>query len=375
MVWTTPSIKDASIYEYDPFRNTGLDQLLDVSIFKENDNKYESRALIKFNVSEISDVLSDSSIDTDSINAKIRLYVSQLDGLPEEFTLVCRPIAADWVNGSGYYFFPSGRVTSGSTTIGVTWNSVAGTNSETWQSVLVSGSSVSGSYNTVEGGGVWKTTNESTETIARNKTNRIDFIEIDVTEEVSDWINNNTDNYGFIVSLRDDNQIYDVSSTELKFHSKETDTVFEPFLSVAWESHISTGSLDTNIIPAINKKEQPVVYTQGLNSTVQIDSLNRIYLGARPRFPRKQFSQNTHFAASMSFPDESYYRLLDAHTNTVLVDYSDYTKLSREGSSWYFDFYSTMMYPERYYMFEIKTVNPDGISYFKSPDFIFKAVI
>ena len=55
MIWSIPTLQDTTIYETDPYRNTGLDQILELR--KEGDNSTgdlsESRILIKFDLSNI----------------------------------------------------------------------------------------------------------------------------------------------------------------------------------------------------------------------------------------------------------------------------------------------------------------------------------
>ena len=64
----------------------------------------------------------------------------------------------------------------------------------------------------------------------------------------------------------------------------------------------------------------------------------------------------------------------DVLTNDIIIPYSQYTKINTVGDHSFIEFYTTMLYPERYYKFEIKTII-DGYDYFiTSPDFTFKAI-
>ena len=51
--------KDASIYSYYPTKNAGLDEILDISLYKSiEDNGEVSRALLAFSNTEVSDLLT-----------------------------------------------------------------------------------------------------------------------------------------------------------------------------------------------------------------------------------------------------------------------------------------------------------------------------
>ena len=80
------------------------------------------------------------------------------------------------------------------------------------------------------------------------------------------------------------------------------------------------------------------------------------------------------FSFSKALPKESYYQIKDAHNDEIIIPYSEFTKINTNISGSFFNFYSTMMYPERYYKFEIKSVF-DGITeYFQSNSYLFKIV-
>jgi hypothetical protein len=64
---------------------------------------------------------------------------------------------------------------------------------------------------------------------------------------------------------------------------------------------------------------------------------------------------------------------IDLETN-IETPYSQFTKLNTNTEGSYFDFYTTMMYPERYYKFEVKSTLSGVTTYFKSNDFIFKII-
>jgi hypothetical protein len=91
-------------------------------------------------------------------------------------------------------------------------------------------------------------------------------------------------------------------------------------------------------------------------------------------YPLKTFSNSFSYNTAEYLPTTSYYQIKDAHNEEIIIPYSQFTKINTNPSGSYFDFYSTMMYPERYYKFEIKSIF-DGITeYFESNTYTFKIV-
>ena len=79
MIWSTPAIQDTTIYESDPYRNAGLDQVLELK--KEGDSSTldltESRILIKFDLATLNSVLTENNITVNDISASLKLYTVQ----------------------------------------------------------------------------------------------------------------------------------------------------------------------------------------------------------------------------------------------------------------------------------------------------------
>ena len=76
MIWSTPALQDTTIFESDPYRNAGLDQVLELR--KAGDvttaDLTESRILIKFDLANISNILSTNNIN---INRVMELDITQ----------------------------------------------------------------------------------------------------------------------------------------------------------------------------------------------------------------------------------------------------------------------------------------------------------
>jgi hypothetical protein len=74
----------------------------------------------------------------------------------------------------------------------------------------------------------------------------------------------------------------------------------------------------------------------------------------------KGYQYNTSFSFNLvnyALPSSSYWSLKDLDTEEIIIDYDDnYTKISCDGTSSYFDLYINGLEPERYYKLLIKTI-------------------
>jgi len=174
MIYSIFAQRDATIYERQYTMNTGIDPLLELSHETPGSGSsiYNSRILLKFDVSDIQNKVNSGKI---SENAKfyLSLVTADIREIPQEYVVYAYPLSSSWVNGTG-------RVTNlPYTTDGVSWryrtSRLTGTEwdipptisqyewdgiSESWiDSDLLFGANISAnvtsSYFTHEGGGTW----------------------------------------------------------------------------------------------------------------------------------------------------------------------------------------------------------------------------
>jgi hypothetical protein len=331
--------KDASIYSYYPTKNTGLDEILDISLYKSIEGNGEvSRALLAFSNTEISDLLT-NKIALSNYKAYLKLYLANASEIPLDYTLYCHPISGSWNMGVGR------AANVPSTTEGVSWK---------YRDIL-SGSSFSlninattSSYNGDNvGGGSWWTGSNLISTQSFNYTSNKD-IELDITNAISSSFYQN----GFIIKHSSSLEFTTGSSFETKYFSTDTHTIYPPCLEFRWNDFsYSTGSLTTvqsdNIIISLsnNKKEY------------QEDSVNRFRVNTRDKFPTRNFQTSSIYLNSKLLPTSSYYAVKDIKTEEFVIDFdTTFTKLSADSSGNYFDLYMNGLQPERYYQILIKSV-------------------
>jgi hypothetical protein len=367
MIWSIPALQNATIYESDQYRNTGLDSILELKKETLSSGIHESRILIKFDLTSLSASLSENNVSINNVTSSLRLYNVQSFELPKSYTVEAKIVSEDWSNGSGYFNFPTTDITYSSITDGVTWKTTSGSGSLYWTSSLNAGTT--SSFISKSGGGRWYTSSIASQSF-NFKSN--DSLDIDVSNIVKAWYTGSYNNYGFLVTLKN-SEITSVNypDTNIQFYSSFTTTVFEPQLYIQWADvqTYATGSLSV-----ITKEDDPIIYLRSFEGVYQKDTKVRILLGSRKKFPRPTFSQNSSFSTMYALPVNTYYQIKDAHNDQIVVPYSNYTKINTNSSGSYFDFYTTMLYPERYYKFEFKVNYSESIEYFNSNDFLFKII-
>ena len=105
MIWSTPALQDATIYENDPYRNTGLDAIIEIGKYGDasTGNLSESRAVLLFDTDPIGKLLTEHNISITDITASLKLYVSQESELPTQYIIEAAPLMGSWENGTGYF--------------------------------------------------------------------------------------------------------------------------------------------------------------------------------------------------------------------------------------------------------------------------------
>lgn len=368
MIWSVPVLQDTTIYEFDPYRNTGLDPILE--LYKKGDistsDLNESRILIQFDLNTLPEILSENNVTINDVVANLNLYAVLESELPTQYSLEAKALAAPWSNGIGYKFYPS-SISTMTLENGATWVDANGSGSLQWADVSTPGTTFN--YSNEPGGGAWYTSSITSQSF---RFKSADSVNIDVTNVVKSWYNGEFDNNGLLISFKySEISSSNYPNTILQFYSAETHTVYEPQLYIQWSGSqsYSTGSYT---VASIN--DNPIVFTKSFKAEQLQNTKIRIQLGTRAKFPRKSFTQNSVFSTLKALPKNSFYQVKDAHTNQILIPYSDFTRINTVNDLSYFDMYTTMLYPERFYKFEIK-VEFDGISeYYHGDDFIFKVI-
>jgi len=353
---------DASLYSFDPGKNTGLDEILEVGVknstattngtYLASSTEDIRRSIVQFSNTELSKV--QTLCTGSSFQAYLRLYLAEAENLATTYSLEFHQVSQSWDMGTGKFVdYPD-------TTNGVCWNS---------PTAYVTGSSTSwinSSYYTVPGGGSW-TSVYTTQSFSYSSDKDVNA---DITSIVSSWFTGSAQNYGILVKYPTLIENNSGSYIETKFFSTDTHTIYPPTLEVKWDdSNYVTGSsvtTDDFVVNFANNKNEFKYGTQQY----------RVRLATRQKYPTRQFVTSSIYLNTLLLPSSSYWAIQDYKTEEMVVDFdTKYTKISSDGTYNYFNLYMNGLEPERYYKLLVQTVLPStNESINIDSDLIFKIV-
>ena len=358
---------DTTLYQASSSQNTGLDEILEVrkDLNQAGSNPKVSRALIKFDISEISQSIHTGIIST---NAKfyLNLYDANSVNLSYSQSLYAYPISQSWVPGDNPI-----------TTEGSSWRYRDGSNVATFWTGSITAS-----------GGTWFDTHYASQSLEFETRD----IRMNVTPIVNAWLKGTFPNEGFIIkrsgSVGNTDTNVDEGNTDvlgnLAFFSRQTHTIYPPKLEVEWfDAKFSAGSLSP--LTSANL-EDLVFYMKSLRPEYKEKSKVKFRVVGRERYPTKSYSNTaSEFLTAKYLPsgsqemgDGTYYSVRDVQTDDVIVNYGTGSIVSCDSTGNYFNFWMNGLQSERYYKFEFKVVSgsntvDETVEYFDD-DFIFKVV-
>jgi hypothetical protein len=371
--------KDATIYSLFPNMNTGLDEIVEAtetSFAYSDPNPQTSRFLIRFlneDIESVIDLIPQETFDSGSWKANLQCFIATSTGLQANTTVECFPVFGKWDMGTGRYL-DEPISTDGTSWI---WRTFSGSGGTQWQ-VTGFPAFVTASYNTtyaVAGGGTWYTgSNTGINPISSSVT--FGFYEtkdlnLDVTNIVKVWTTGSIPNEGFIlkqaVEFIDNKDV----QPELKYFSRDTHTIYPPALQFSWRDYsFNTGSSTQTILNSL-----PATVTLAQNpGTFYPQSHNRFRVNARPEYPIQLWQTSSVYTNNFYLPTASYYSIKDLDTNEVVIDFDDqFTQLSADSVSSYFDIWMNGLEPERYYAILIKS-EIDGTIQVFDDQYYFKVI-
>ena len=382
---------DATIYEGSVTSsiNTGLDQILEIN---KNMNSAGttidvSRVLIQFDYSYISSSVQSGIIPSDA-KYYLNLYDASSTELAVEQTLFAYMISGSWNGGTGT------KDRDPTISDGASWKY---RDNDTTKTQWVSGSDTQG--------GTWYTSSLNS---GFNVSASVDLvyetkdIRMDVTSLVKNHIYSGSTfpNYGFILkrenvptsqslhsifdpTLATGSAEHDTSHQgNLKFFSRETNTIFPPKLEVEWDdSSWNTGSLSALSATDLDRLK---IYFQNLKPEYKEKSKVKFRVVGRELYPTRGFDTTPAAltvkylpSGSRTLQQGSYYSVKDAETEDVIIPFSTGSIISCDSTSNYFNLWMDGFQPERRYRFEIKVVSGSGAeqtSMIYDDDFTFKVV-
>lgn len=351
---------DTTIYENESSKNTGLDSILDLSKVTTSTSQSNNRALLKFDLTTISQSVAAGIIT----NAKyyLNLYTVDAQEVPTSYKIEVYPVSESWDSGIGRY------LNEPITTYGSSWINRQNSplSSVKWTTSSFNANTTA-SYISTAGGGTWYTNYICTQSYDYSSTD----IRIEVTSIVNDWLNGTLPNNGFVVKKANTDEQNANQFVKLKYFSCDSHTIYQPKLEVAWDNSIYvTGSLTQ---PTSNK--EIVVYVQNLKKAYKETSKVRLNVGVREKYPTITYVTQSNYLTVNYLPTSSFfYSIQHADTQETVIPFdTTYTKVSCTSSGNFVDIWFDGLQPERYYKILFR-VDRDGAEEYIDNNYIFKIV-
>jgi len=348
MYYFVTSSKDATLYLQQPSQNTGRDEVLEVSKTYYGNLKDVAHTLIKFDTDTLSSKISSGEVTMSE--ATLLLRECESDEVPLDYTIYANIVSGSWEMGIGTRF-------DDITSDGVSWKQ-RNNNVEWLDDDYTTG--VTGSLNGY--GGTWFTGSESTQSFSYESTD----ISMDVSSSLNEWISGTYSNEGFILrhSSVFENDTNDYG--QLKFFSKETNTIYQPKIRIGWDdSSFATGSLTE-----LSEDDIKVTFKR-LKSTYKVNSKPKVLVFGRELYPLKTYTNEFAYNDVKFLPSTTYYQVKDAITDEVIIPFSNYSKVSCDSNGNFIRLNLENWETNREYYIEIKVDRDGVVEYFSDKDLTF----
>jgi hypothetical protein len=348
--------KDTSLYSMFPTMNTGIDPINQISNlnFAIDTSPTVARTLIEFDTNEIQSVLNNKV--TGSWQANIRSFIATAQGVYNETSIEVFPTYDQWYNGTGTY------LDQPLTTDGAAWNSPVLGGGTSWNS---GGAGYTSSYNPTyspQGGGNWflsSSDGSTTYPLTQSFGPRTEMdMNINITSMVDDWYSGSLPNNGVIIKWEDDVEFNTSKQVQpvMQYYSVDTNTIYPPQIEIKWDD--STWNTGSSTITELNQPNAFISLAEN-PGIFYSESINRFRLNVRPKYPARVWSTSSLYTKQYYLPSgSSWYAIKDLDTNEYVVDFdSNYTRISADATSSFFDIYMNGLEPERYYKILIQVNN------------------
>ena len=356
---------DTTIYEDSvrQLQNVSNDEILEIrKLYDATDTDIllgNSRILIKFDLSSVSQSISDGIISGSNIKHYLKMVSTEEVEIPTTYTLEFYPISQSWADGVGRFYDTP-----------INENDVSWYNRQTDVSWSLAVGNSDFFYRTNYGGGNWFTSSVNNTTYSQSFTRNVSDINVDITHYVNDILSGSRPNNGFMIKLPqtdESSSIFKLGSA--KYFSSNTNTIYSPVLETRWDNTTFT----TASLVELNTSNI-IVYLPTLKSQYVKDSKERIRVYGRERYPQRTFSNSGAVSTIKYLPSSSYWSLRDGESKYVIIPFdTTYTKLSCDGDGNYFDFWFDTLQPERYYEFMIR-IDDGGNKQYYIDNFYFRLV-
>jgi hypothetical protein len=153
---------------------------------------------------------------------------------------------------------------------------------------------------------------------------------------------------------------------QLKFFSKETNTIYQPKIRIGWDdSSFTTGSLTE-----LSEDDIKVTFKR-LKSTYKVNSKPKVLVFGRELYPLKTYTNEFAYNDVKFLPSTTYYQVKDAITDEVIIPFSNYSKVSCDSNGNFIRLNLENWETNREYYIEIKVDRDGVVEYFSDKDLTF----
>jgi len=342
MIYRIESSKDATLYENDLNRNTGLDEILEIRKYLYEDEYYSSRILTKFDLSDISSSIADGTITSPTFY--LNMYVTDTSEIPLEYSIYGYMISESWEMGVGKSSY------SPAITDGVSWQYKDTDDGNEW----LTSSWASGTTGSSNGGGQWYT--ESV--VSQSYSYQLADIQMNVTNIINNWLTSEFDNNGLILKRSAEDEDSTEALGSIKFFSKESHTIYKPTLEIRWDDSSYITSSLTPVITGNILLDDINIGMRRMRPKYHLDEKARFRVNPRELYPTKTFATSSASMTIKYLPVTSYYSVIDTNSGLEIIPFdTDHTKMSCDSRGNYFDLWMDQFEPERYYKILFKVVD------------------
>ena len=329
-------------------KNTGKDEVLELKkVFFDRKFHAPTRVLIQFNTNEIESYISSSVLPND-YKVNLRLYETEgVSGLSEEYKIAAYPLSQEWDEGVGK------EADDPKTTDGCSWlyrKNRDGASELEWTTQ----------------GGTYIAGDEVTQSFSSESPD----INMDITTVAKKWFGGVNENYGLLLRLSGSRETSTGSFEDLKFFSRQTNTIYSPKLELRWDdSSHSFGSLTPL---DVSGNSENYLYQLHAREAYKENETVKFRFGARKRYIDKSFSTSVQTISGSYFGEGSAsYSIIDMATNESVVPFSAYTTMSCDTVSPYFKQDLNSFEPNRAYKILVKVKHEDNQTIIYDDDFEF----
>tara|TARA_R100000008_G_scaffold85047_1_gene73983 strand:+ start:1684 stop:2817 length:1134 start_codon:yes stop_codon:yes gene_type:complete len=346
-------------------KNAGQDEILELKkAFWNRNFHYPTRILLQFDVDEIESYIS-SSVLPNTYKLNLRLYETEgTSGLSEDYTIAAYPLSESWDEGVGKES-DDPKTTDGCSwkyrknrdgAAEVEWN----LESSLWTAGVVT-SSTGASY--IAG-------DEVTQSFSSESPD----INMDITSIAGKWFDGSNNNYGLLLRFSGSRETSSGSFEDLKFFSRQTNTIYSPKLELKWDDHLPATGSNTGSLTAldISGDAENYLYPIHFRESYKENETVKFRFGARKRYIQKSFTTSVQTVSGSYIPWTSgSYSIIDMATNESVVPFSAYTTMSCDSTSNYFKQDLNAFEPNRAYKILIKVNHDDDQTIIYDNDFEF----